>query len=38
MNPTLGIANLVATQVFGRSPMDMAMDALGFSGFGGPQA
>jgi hypothetical protein len=30
MNPALGIANLAATQVFGKSPMDMAMDALGF--------
>jgi hypothetical protein len=34
MNPTLGIANLVATQVFGKSPMDMAMEAMGISGFG----
>ena len=34
MNPTLGIANLVATQVFGRSPMDMAMEAMGIGGFG----
>jgi hypothetical protein len=34
MNPTLGIANLVATQVFGKSPMDMAMEAMGIGGFG----
>jgi hypothetical protein len=34
MNPALGIANLVATQVFGKSPMDMAMEAMGISGFG----
>jgi hypothetical protein len=34
MNPALGIANLVATQVFGKSPMDMAMEAMGIGGFG----
>jgi hypothetical protein len=34
MNPALGIANMVATQVFGKSPMDMAMEAMGISGFG----
>jgi hypothetical protein len=34
MNPALGIANLAATQVFGKSPMDMAMEAMGISGFG----
>jgi hypothetical protein len=33
-NPALGIANLAATQVFGKSPMDMAMEAMGISGFG----
>jgi hypothetical protein len=32
MNPALGIANMVATEVFGKSPMSMAMDALGFGG------
>jgi hypothetical protein len=30
MNPALGIANMVATEAFGKSPMSMAMDALGF--------
>ena len=30
MNPALGIANMVATNVLGRSPMDMAMNAMGF--------
>jgi hypothetical protein len=34
MNPALGIANLAATQVLGKSPMDMAMEAMGISGFG----
>jgi hypothetical protein len=34
MNPALGIANLAATQVFGKSPMDMAMEAMGIGGFG----
>jgi hypothetical protein len=34
MNPALGIANMVATEAFGKSPMSMAMDALGFGGFG----
>jgi hypothetical protein len=29
MNPALGIANMVATEAFGKSPMSMAMDALG---------
>jgi hypothetical protein len=38
MNPALGIANLAATQVFGKSPMDMAMEAMGIGGFRGPQA
>jgi hypothetical protein len=38
MNPALGIANLAATQVLGKSPMDMAMEAMGIGGFGGPQA
>jgi hypothetical protein len=32
MNPALGIANLAATEAFGKSPMSMAMDALGFGG------
>jgi hypothetical protein len=32
MNPALGIANMVATEAFGKSPMSMAMDALGFGG------
>jgi hypothetical protein len=32
MNPALGIANMVATSVLGKSPMSMAMDALGFGG------
>jgi hypothetical protein len=30
MNPALGIANMVATEAFGKSPMSMAMNALGF--------
>jgi len=30
VNPALGIANMVATNVFGKSPMSMAMDAMGF--------
>ena len=34
MNPALGIANLAATQVLGKSPMDIAMEAMGISGFG----
>jgi hypothetical protein len=38
MNPALGIANLAATQFFGKSPMDMAMEAMGIGGFRGPQA
>jgi hypothetical protein len=38
MNPPMFIANLAATQVFGKSPMDMAMEAMGIGGFGGPQA
>jgi hypothetical protein len=38
MNPALGIANLAATQVLGKSPMDMAMEAMGIGGFRGPQA
>jgi hypothetical protein len=38
MNPALGIANLAATQVFGKSPMDMVMEAMGIGGFRGPQA
>jgi hypothetical protein len=32
MNPALSIANLAATEAFGKSPMSMAMDALGFGG------
>jgi hypothetical protein len=32
MNPALGIANMAATEAFGKSPMSMAMDALGFGG------
>jgi hypothetical protein len=38
MNPPMFIANLAATQVFGKSPMDMAMEAMGIGGFRGPQA
>jgi hypothetical protein len=38
MNPALVIANLAATQVFGKSPMDMAMEAMGIRWFWGPQA
>ena len=34
MNPALGIANFAATQVLGKSPMDMAMEAMGIGGFG----
>ena len=30
MNPALGIANMAVTQAFGKSPMSMAMDAMGF--------
>ena len=30
MNPALSIANMVATNVLGKSPMEMAMNAMGF--------